>query len=947
MRRTRTLGLISILICLLMVSCKSTDSYRKITDLSGEWSFKLDSTDIGKQEKWFSQTLEEKVKLPGTTDENKKGYSNKWEDVGKLSRKYYYEGKAWYQRTVEIPTDWQGKTIQLFLERTKATEVWIDDKPFPLQKNLQSPHVYDLTEALTPGKHRLTICVDNSKELFPVGGSHALAEHTQTNWNGIIGKLELQAIDKVNIKSAKLYPDIHTKTVKIVFQIENPASEQLTGKIRCVATGFNGNSHNVKPQTFEFSSDKSEIEVTGLYAMGDFAKWDEFTPNLYKLSAVMSATSQTNTYKDKIEDSFGMVEFKAQGTQFAVNGKVTFLRGKHDGCVFPLTGYPPMTKEGWIRHMQISKEYGINHFRFHSWTPPKAAFEAADIVGIYMQAELPCWRSFNEDDQNHYNFQKQEGELMFDAFGNHPSFVMFSLGNELGGSREEMAKMVAEFKQYDSRILFAQGSNNYFWDPQVQPGEDFFVSMRTQTRAKNSDFDIRASFSFADSPDGGIINGQFPNTEQNYSKALHYCNVPAVGHETGQFQSLPNFEEISKYTGILEARNFEVFKQRMIDKNMFPYWKELFMASGKLAAMCYKADNEIALRTPGFGGFQILDLQDFPGQGTALVGMLDAFMDSKGFITPEEWRQSCAAQTIQAKMPKYVWESSEEFRAELITINYGEGDLTDESIKWTLSDENGAVLSQGETEKGLCKQGEITNSGIIRVLLSSIRQAKRLTLSLTSQSGLSNQYNIWVYPAIEQITKPEDIIVASTLDKTVLKDLEQGKKVLLFPDSASVAGNSTGGLFTSDYWCYPMFRGICENLNKPVSPGTLGLLIDTEHPVFAAFPTSKYTDWQWWSVIKKSRPIMIDSADASYRPIIQVVDNFERCSRLGLMFEFAVGEGKLFVCSCDLSDGNDVVAQTLKKSILDYMESDKFNPKENISKEGILKVIYGTSGVKL
>lgn len=941
MIRTRTFSLISILICLLMVSCKSTDPNRKIIDLTGEWGFKLDSTNIGKQEKWFSQTLDEKVKLPGTTDENQKGYKNSYEDVGKLSRKYYYEGKAWYQRTVEIPADWQGKTIQLFLERTKATEVWVDQQSFPLQLNLETPHSYDLSTALAPGNHTLTICVDNTKELFPVGGSHALAEHTQTNWNGIIGKLELQAIDKVNIKSAKLYPDIHAKTVKIVFQIENPASEQLTGKIRCVATGFNGNSHNAKPQTFEFSSDKSEIEVTGLYAMGDFAKWDEFTPNLYKLSAVMSATSQTNTYKDKIEDSFGMVEFKAQGTQFVVNGKVTFLRGKHDGCVFPLTSYPPMTKEAWIRHMQISKEYGINHFRFHSWTPPKAAFEAADIVGIYMQPELPFWGSYDANNQTHFNFQKHEGELMSDNYGNHPSFVMLTLGNELGGDRNEMARMVNLLRQYDNRKLYAQGSNAYYWDPQPQTGDDFFVSMRSKKLEKNTENDMRGSFAFADSPGGGIINSLFPGTEYNFSSAPKYCSVPAIGHETGQYQSMPNYEEMSKYTGVLEARNFEVFKRRMIAANLFPYWKELYMASGKLQTLCYKADNEIALRTPGFAGFQVLDLQDFPGQGTALVGILDAFMDSKGFVTPEVWKQSCAAQTIQAKMPKFVWQTNEEFHADLIAINYGASDMANDAIIWSLADETGAVFSEGKTSQATFKQGGITTAGTISLSLLKITQPQQLTLSISTQSGVKNQYNIWIYPTIEKIDKPKEIVISSGLDNKTLTELRQGKKVLLIPDSASIAQNSVGGLFISDFWCYPMFKW-----SNPISPGTLGLLIKNEHPVFSNFPTSEYTDWQWWSIIKKSHPIMIDATDASYRPIIQVVDNFERCSKLGLMFEFNVGKGKLFVCSADLSDKNDIVAQTLLKSTLAYMQSDKFAPANEISEEKLLQAIYGRIAAK-
>ncbi|PWD98927.1 sugar-binding domain-containing protein [Marinilabilia rubra] len=933
---------------IILTACSSPETSRKTIDLSGTWAFKLDSNNVGVQEQWFNGFFDESVILPGTTDENKKGTPNKKIEVNHLTRKYYYVGKAWYQRTVVIPNEWQDKTIRLFLERTKATEVWVDGQRFPLQKHLSAPHIYDLTKVLTPGEHTLSISVDNTPKLFPTGGSHAIAKHTQTNWNGIIGKLELTAMDKVYIKSLKVFPDTENKEVKVVFRLPNPEKEKLNGTITCQAKGFNGHNHTIKKQTFEFSSSENEIVVTGKYNMGNnFATWDEFTPHLYRLSAKLSAKSESNAYGDKTEESFGMVEFTTKGTQFVVNDKFTLLRGKHDACVFPLTGYPPTTKDEWVRQMKICKEYGLNHYRFHSWTPPKAAFEAADLVGIYMQPELPQWRQFKETDTAHFHFQRKEGEAIFDTYANNPSFVMFALGNELGGSRKLMAKMVNHLKEYDGRSLFAQGSNNYFWNPKKQPNEDFFISARTKKKQDNFVNDIRASFSYANDPNAGIINGQFPNTERSFEAALKHCDVPAIGHETGQYQVLPNFNEISKYTGVLEARNFEVFKQRMIDQNMFSYWEELFEASGKHAALCYKEDNEISMRTPGLGGFQILDLQDFPGQGTALVGMLDAFMDSKGIVSPEEWRQSCADQTIQAKMPRLVWQNNESLTAELIAINYGATDMVNNTIAWTLTGQNGTVVASGETPAINFEQGKITSLEKISVPLSEIETPQQLTLALSTSNGkITNNYHVWVYPESIKEEKVTEVEMATVLDMATLAKLENGSKVLLMPDSASIAKNSVGGLFISDYWCYPMFKGICERNNKPVSPGTLGLLIDDKHPVFKHFPTSFHSDWQWWSIMKKSRPIVLDSADAEYRPIVQAIDNFERCAKLGLLFEFKVGKGSVLVCSANLNDKDDFVAQQLLRSMLRYMDSEEFSPQTTLSQNKLLSVIYGNTSTK-
>jgi hypothetical protein len=138
---------------------------------------------------------------------------------------------------------------------------------------------------------------------------------------------------------------------------------------------------------------------------------------------------------------------------------------------------------------------------------------------------------------------------------------------------------------------------------------------------------------------------------------------------------------------------------------------------------------------------------------------------------------------------------------------------------------------------------------------------------------------------------------------------------------------SVGGLFITDYWNYRMFKGISENNKKPVSPGTMGILTDPQHPVFNEFPTEFHSNWQWWPIVKKSRPFILDNAPAKYSPIVQVVDNIERNHKLGLIFEFSVGKGKLLVCMSELRSIQDKPeAKQLYSSVLKYMSSDKFKP---------------------
>ena len=461
----------------------------------------------------------------------------------------------------------------------------------------------------------------------------------------------------------------------------------------------------------------------------DIRYWSEFNPALYKLAVTLKGKKVL----DNTSVDFGMRKFSTEGTQFTINGTKTFLRGKHDACVFPLTGHPPMDVESWQKVFRIAKSYNINFYRFHSWTPPLAAFEAADIEGIYMQPELPFWGSISNNRNAGLNaFLLKEGDHIFEAYGNHASFVMFALGNELRGDFEVMKEFLNHFRTVDNRHLMAYGSNNYLGFRGQVPGEDYYAACRvgadTDTTYRTH---IRASFSFADANDGGYINGRYPSTSLNYSGAIAKCSVPAVGTEVGQYQIYPDYDEIKKYTGVMKPWNFEVFRERLKENNLSDQAKDFFRASGALSAICYKADIEMAIRTPGFGGFHLLDLQDFPGQGTALVGLLDAFMDSKGIITPEEFSHFCNRVVPLVIMEKYCWANNEQFTGKIQIANYSENSLPAQPVRWELKNGRGDIVFHGDTKADI-PQGAITNIGSLNIDLLKFSKSEKLTLSVIS-----------------------------------------------------------------------------------------------------------------------------------------------------------------------------------------------------------------------
>lgn len=908
-----------LIVCLGFISldmlAQGSDSPLSLS-LAGEWSVTLgDAKEV------------RHAMLPGTIDTNHLGFApSDTTETTHLTRLYAYKSKATYSRTIEIPKQWKKAAVELFLERTKPTWVYVDGNLVDSCNFISTPQRYILPKLKT-GKHQLDIVVDNSRGVPEqvYGSSHAYTEDTQTNWNGIIGEISLK-------------------------QVELKAGQKL------------------------------------------------------KSGMVQSESRQ---YTGKVLPCFR--DFHIEGAHFYADGHPVFLRGKHDAAVWPLTGHVDMTVEGWMKYLGICRAYGINHVRFHSWCPPEAAFVAADSLGIYLQPELPFWGSFDDKDEKLMAFLHQEGENILREYGHHPSFRMMALGNELWGSIDKMKEFVDDFREIASDKYFTFGSNYYLGYQGVKEGMDYFTTCRIGGEGWGKyNTHTRGSFSFADAYDGGIINHFRPNTTMNFDEACdkwaspqpwqkqdveqtsykRAAGIPIISHETGQFQTYPDFREIKKYTGVLYPYNFEIFRRRLAAAGMLSQADDFHKASGLWSVKLYKADIEMDLRTKNMAGFQLLDIQDYPGQGSAFVGILDAFMESKGITTANEWHQWCSSVVPLLVTVRFCYDENEMMNAKVQIANYGGESLKGKKLVWKLDyalDENfgddaapnaGAnidrfnqpsPLAQGEIpittdEEGLIDIGEIHHK--MKVMADGFNDgngacldvkipSRKVILTLDIDYGRydarrhRNTYDLWIYTTEKNLDiYKEGVVITSDLTDEVAKKLEKGAKVLWMPttsknfvasaDTISQAGNATpytvGGLFQTDYWNYRMFKTICENNKKTVSPGTLGILTNPKHPIFCDFPTEMHTNWQWFPVIKDSHPLVLDNFAKDDKPIVQVIDNIERNHKLGLVMEWKVGAGKLLVCMSDLEKASEYPeGRAFYESVLSYMRSPEFAPQSEIT----------------
>ena len=905
--------------------------YREHVNLAGEWGVWLSPSSIN--EAVSATKMPQSIHLPGTTDTNGLGHApQSTDETTHLTRLHSFVGTAVYSRDVKIPDSWKDKTITITLERTKPTEFFVDGVSVGKSDDITTAQVYDLSQWLTPGTHHIAIVVDNGESVPPqlLSNSHAYTEDTQTNWNGIIGNMFIEAVSPIHFSNIQVAPDAQKREVTVRMSIVGTPKAHTHILVEATPKKWNGKIHTIDLWTVE---GKQDYTVT--IPLGDEAQfWDEHHPDMYDLTATIEG-------HDELYRVFGLVDFRVDDHHFVVNGRETFLRGKHDACVFPLIAHVPMDRQSWLDYLGKCRSYGINHVRFHSWCPPEAAFEAADELGIYLQPELPFWGDFNPDDTRLMTFLHKEGEHIFSAYGHHPSFVMFALGNELWGSIEKMGEFVDDFRQLAPHKLFTFGSNYYLGYQGVKPGMDYFTTCRVGGETWGAfDTHTRGSFAFADTYDGGIINHTHPGTSVNFEGACAKSSVPVISHETAQFQTYPDFDEIRKYTGVLYPYNMQVFYKRLVQAGLASQAKDFHRASGLWSLQLYKADVEMDMRTPNMAGFQLLDLQDYPGQGSAYVGVLDALMDEKTFMKENNgsqvWRSFCNQVVPLLETERFCYASNETLKGHIKLFNYGSGEeetkFLDGKLEWVLAEENEEIIWHGIMDIPEDCHG-LVDVGDIAIDLSDIDSPMRLNLSLhayinASKGEFSNSYPIWVYPAgdnIEQLKK--DIIVTHQLDATVTRRLNRGANVLWMPDTTEYKDHVVGGLFQTDYWNYRMFKTISENNHRPVSPGTLGILTDPKHPLLADFPTEFHSNWQWFPVVKASSPMILDNLPQGYLPIVQVIDNIERNHKLGLVFEFAVGKGKLLVCMSDLERASEYVeGRQFYLSLLHYMHSTQFQP---------------------
>lgn len=849
-------------------------------DLSGQWQVKLDA----EKQETMPQAYPETMMLPGTTSAAGLGMPNPAKETGCLTDAYRFEGAAWFMRTFTAG-DWTGEQTMLTLERTRKSTVYLDGRPIGHQESLCTPHRYFLPP-VHAGEHTLVIRVDNTD--YPTRGGHLTSPDTQSNWNGITGEISLTVAHTL-LTDLTVCPDLRRGCLRVHGHIIG-APDGVAGIV------LPGQMEHLLPYRRGVLDGECPLK-------GNEAFWDEAHPEIHTISIDLDG--------DVYETTFGLRDVRTVGRRLLINGRETFLRGKVDNLLYPKTGYTPTDVASWMTILGIAKEYGINHYRYHTACPPDAAFTAADLLGVYMAPELPFWGTVAEEGEEGYDererdFLFQEGFRILREYGHHPSFLWLSLGNELWGSKDVLNRMMRAYREADDTKLYSSGANNYQFVPDVLDEENVFVGVRLGRERL-----IRGSYAMCDAPQG-IVQTTAPESVSNYDASIvpetlgqsgeagkvqiQYGtgvkevdaqsadalipDVPVISHEVGQYVFYPDFSEIPHYTGPLKPRNIEAMRENLERAGLYGEHEAFFRQTGHLAVDCYKREIETLLRSREVSGFQLLDLQDYTGQGTALVGVLNAMMENKGLISAEEWREFCAGTVVLGEFASFTGMMGEDIRFD-VQISECDPEKQHTCIRCTLMD--------GERELYACdvapgaRHGRLTDAVSVTFPAECYRDAMqeritRLTVALTLADGTRNHYPIWLIPPVDIRITREGIEKDGRMVAFVSAEEKADGAAIVVPS----AEGQLPAEYCTDFWCYPMFRSISESMGKPVPVGTMGLSIDTASPLLKRFAQEDYTTPVWYAILQTAH---VQRLPADIHPAVQMIDNTERCARLGILYQ--------------------------------------------------------------
>ncbi|GAB2545823.1 glycoside hydrolase family 2 protein [Gracilibacillus alcaliphilus] len=915
-------------------------------DLNGTWNFSLD---LNNDQNWIHKDTSlpsDMIQIPGSIEEQGYGQASAHFPIGTWKKDREYEGIAWYVKDIELSKDINESDLYLDLKGVRwVTELWIDGNYVGKEDSLSTVQRYNITPFVKiGGKHRFVIRIDNQM-LLPLQESHIHSYHTSTYWGGITGGIQIISELPHTIQDVRVQTKAEDKFVQVEVKVDRTnCPDRNNWSIRTNILDQDGGL--VQSKEVDIAGKNEALQLTNFIQikLDDTAKvWSPDDPYLYH--AEVTLLHHGKQY-DKKTVRFGLRTISTDKNQILLNGIPIFLTGYVDCCIFPNTGYPEWDIEHYRKQFQIVKSYGFNHVRLHGWTPPEPFWQAADEAGMLVQTELPHWsrqytRSKDLAPEEVHSFLTQELKRVLTALQNHPSFVMLSMGNELISEEghPQLNELVQLARQLDASRIYTDNTGHGQLPSQSREGDFFIPTLNWH-------------------PPYNIDHAATSDTTTDYGEVTRLEKSPIIAHEHGQFTMYVRPEEEKKYQGVLKPYWLKTITDTLESKKINSRTNEFIESTGIHLVRSLKENMEKARRTPNLSGIQLLDIRDFPGQGHATVGILDVFWDSKNVVEPKQFRQFNEQTVLLMRSKKRTYYSDEQIAVSLELSHFGlSADSAD--LEWSLKTEEKIWKKEGVTIKRIPGTGLINLLNISEEIYTNKAEKITLEASITiNAKTYTNEWDFWLFPRQElpenceriwtnipevrsalygvrlentigldelsfKAEKDVELAITDQIGRDILQFLVDGGNVWLM---AKEDGQHDEVLtrYLPIFWNYLWF---------PEQTGTtMGMRIH-KHPIFDEFPHDGHSDWQWYHLVDRMIALNLDLTP-NVKPIIEVIDNFNRAKKLAYVYEVNVGKGSLFVSTLNLTDRKLMKhpeSHFLFFKIIEYLKSSKFQPEMSIS----------------
>lgn len=843
----------------------------------------------------------------------------------------YLLGTGWYRTSFWGGNEWKEKSVVLSIGGAMLDAwVWINGQYVGTHYSCGKPFEFSVSRFIKPGEeNQLIIAVSNlrsNRKGCSIRGYKGLSGGINRSVKLVVsGKTRIadcyvrtvaemnKLIWNVRLEGGGTDDCPKKNSLDLIWRIVDPVTEKVLGEGTVPA--------DTKELCFE----------TDTFGM---QTWDDKEPKLYTLALELAekkyaddincTAANIRNAADFVCQTFGLRFLKREGTSIKMNGRSIFLRGTTDHAYFAETCTVPNDISYYMRTIKALKAAGFNWIRFHTTIPPVECMEAADRLGMLIQAET----------QN--GFEEEDFLEMLYLCRKHPSVILYCAGNEVlisDAFEEKLKKMAEHCHTFAPDVLY----NPMEGLGRIEYGLDEKAPGYTEKPVPHNALKLARVREFSDAFAPGVwvfsYHSLYPDVNK-INERLSVYRRPCLIHEAGIFDTYLNLDLEKRYEGTRIGPELYNAVRRYVDEmGMLDMAPTYYRNSCRWMKNLMKFALEKARRCPDIAGYDFLGAIDCHWHRSGYAtGVMNEFYELKPGFTEQELRQFNGESIIvsDAGHERSIF-VKDAVKVKLFASLYGGEKLEKGILLWSFEDDNNRVRLSGSREIRDIEAGRLAGLGEVTVGLeqvSGIGEHMKLKVSLIGGIyNISNEWDYWVFNAPKDPDKSQ-IKITDRISFQDLTDMENGARILLLGSGP--------------------FRGL--PITYQITPGgrvngNCATVIH-DHPMMRDFPHEGFCDWQFAPMFKDGGAVVFNELDIGFRPIVEIVSTYKMIRKQAGIFELAIGRGGMLVCTMNVS-GDDPASKALYGCMVKYLASGEFAPQVKVTSAQMLKIMENNLGAEV